>query len=155
MCVCILHGFFNIAVNRIKDYNEIWTDLRKCSYVWRQILVPGHCVFDLGVSEAIYSSISRAVIAEKPSPVIFMRARKNPTELSGMRKAHILDGAAMCDALSLLERRVCNMPLLLPFWSTCNQYLKHVLPIVILVFESRNHDRNECSIWYWSSSIFN
>lgn len=97
---------FILLINRIKDYNEIWTDLHKCSYVWRKILVPGHCVFDLGVSEAIYSSISRIVIAEKPSPVIFMRARKNPTELNGMKRAHILDGAAMCDVLSLLERRV-------------------------------------------------
>lgn len=114
----LLISFFwfalDFVVNRIKDYDEIWTDLRKCSYVWRQILVPGHCVFDHGVSEAIYSSISRAVIAEKPSPVIFMRARKNPTEVDGMKRAHVLDGAAMCDALSLLERRVRIMRLLTP-----------------------------------------
>lgn len=113
--MCNVHFFLNlfsffalhVVINRIKEYNEIWTDLRKCSYVWRKILVPGHCVFDLGVSEAIYSSISNTVILEKPSPVIFMRARKNPTELNGMKRAHILDGAAMCDVLSLLERRVC------------------------------------------------
>lgn len=91
---------------RIKDYDEIWKDLRKCSYVWRKILVPDRYAFDLGVSEAIYSSILQTVIVEKPSPVIFMRARKNPTEQKGMQRAHIVDGAAMCDALALLERRV-------------------------------------------------
>lgn len=106
ICLCTLFVPHHIAIDRIKDYDEIWTDLHKCSYVWRKILVPGHCVFDLGVSEAIYSSISKVVIIEKPSPVIFMRARKNPTELKGMERAHIIDGAAMCDALSLLERRV-------------------------------------------------
>lgn len=99
----------HISIDRIKDYDEIWTDLHKCSYVWQKIFVPGHCVFDLGVSEAIYSSIARTVVVEKPSPVIFMRARKNPTEQKGMERAHIVDGAAMCDALSLLERRVCKM----------------------------------------------
>lgn len=36
-----------------------------------------------------------------------MRARKNSAERQGMQRAHIIDGAAMCDALALLERRVC------------------------------------------------
>lgn len=70
------------------------------------MLVPSHCVHDLGVSEAVYSSIIRNVILEKPSPVIFMRAKKNMVEREGMHRAHILDGAALCDAFSLLERRV-------------------------------------------------
>lgn len=35
-----------------------------------------------------------------------MRAKKNPTEQRGMQRALVLDGAAMCDAFSLLERRV-------------------------------------------------
>lgn len=68
--------------------------------------MPGHCVFDLGVSEAIYSNILPGAILERPSPVIFMRAQKNPTEQKGMRRAQVLDGVAMCDAFSLLERRV-------------------------------------------------
>lgn len=91
---------------RIESYESIWNDLRTKSHYWRKILVPGQCVFDLGVSEAIYSNILPNAILEKPSPVIFMRARKNPTEQKGMRRAQVLDGVAMCDALSLLERRV-------------------------------------------------
>lgn len=74
--------------------------------MWQKILVPGQCVYDLGVSEAIFSNILHTAILEKPSPVIFMRARKNPTEQKSMQRAHIIDGAAMCDAFALLERRV-------------------------------------------------
>lgn len=96
----------NNFTNRIKEYDEIWIDLRSYSHIWQKVLVPSHCVFDLGVSEAVFSSIIRNVILEKPSPVIFMRARKNAVERKGMQRAHVLDGAALCDAFSLLERRV-------------------------------------------------
>lgn len=98
---------------RIKDYDKVWSDLNTYSYEWRKILVPDHCVFDLGVSEAIYSNIKHTAIHEKTSPVIFMRAKKNPIEQKGMQRAHVLDGAAMCDAFSLLERRVRNLNLLI------------------------------------------
>lgn len=93
-------------MHRIRHYEDIWKDLRANSHSWRTILVPAHCVFDRGVSEAIFSSILRNVILEKPSPIIFMRAKKNPTEQRGMKRAQVLDGAAMCDAFSMLERRV-------------------------------------------------
>lgn len=106
-----------IILYRIKDYDDIWKDLRTYSHIWRKILVPGNCVFDLGVSEAIFSSILQTVVLEKPSPVIFMRARKNPIEQKAMQRAHIIDGAAMCDAFALLERRVFNnIPCFTYFW---------------------------------------
>jgi len=35
-----------------------------------------------------------------------MRAQKNLNERLGMKKAHIRDGAAMCDFLSYMEERV-------------------------------------------------
>lgn len=43
--------------HRIKPYQDIWKDLRRCSQLWRKILVPDQCVFDLGVNEAIYSTL--------------------------------------------------------------------------------------------------
>lgn len=105
--IYIIHWEFIVKFcHRIKDYDDIWKDLRTYSHVWRKVLVPGQCVFDLGVSEAIYSSILQTVILEKPSPVIFMRARKNSIEQKAMQTAHIIDGAAMCDAFALMERRV-------------------------------------------------
>lgn len=45
----------------------------------------------------------------KPSPIINMKAKKNPTEIVGMRNAHIRDGAAMCDVLAYFEERVCTL----------------------------------------------
>lgn len=72
-------------------------------------MVPSHCVYDLGSSEAIFSAIRKHIIHEKPSPIIFMRAQKNEIEREGMQRAHVLDGAAMCEALSLLEQRVSQL----------------------------------------------
>ena len=41
-----------------------------------------------------------------PSPIIFMKARKNPVEVDGMRKAHIRDAAALCDFFAHFEEAV-------------------------------------------------
>lgn len=38
-------------------------------------------------------------------PIIFMRAQKNSVEQAGMRRAHVRDGAAICEALSNMEAR--------------------------------------------------
>lgn len=65
-------------------------------------------MFDLGSSEAIFSALRSHLVYEKPSPVIFMRAQKNAIEREGMQRAHVLDGTAMCEALSLLESRVTS-----------------------------------------------
>lgn len=73
---------------------------------WRRVTIPSHCVFDAGASEAVYSSVPRDIILEKSSPIIFMKAQKNEIEREGMRKAHIIDGAAMCETLSYIEQKV-------------------------------------------------
>lgn len=70
------------------------------------MIVPSHCVFDMGASEAIYSHLPKDFIVHKPSPIIFMRTQKNDVERQGMHNAHIRDGAAMCEALSYIEGRV-------------------------------------------------
>lgn len=99
---------FVMCERRVKDYGVIWHDIRTMSHTWRRVLIPGHCVFDLGASEAIYSALSSHLIHERPSPIIFMRAQKNAIEREGMQRAHVLDGAAMCEALSALDRRVIH-----------------------------------------------
>lgn len=63
-------------------------------------------VFDMGVSEAIYTTINREIIFEHSSPVIAMRAQKNEVERRGMQWAHVKDAVAMIDTLSYLEERV-------------------------------------------------
>lgn len=82
--------------------------------------MPGHCVFDLGVSEAIISIIPKHKILEKSSPIIFMKAKKNEIEREGMIRAHIIDGAAMCETLSYIEQRV---RLLLLFYIILERFL--------------------------------
>lgn len=90
----------------MKDYDAIWRDLRMLAHQWRRVLIPSHFAFDLGASEAIHSGLNHHLIFENPSPIIFMRAVKNELERKAMQRAHVLDGAAMCEALSLMERRV-------------------------------------------------
>ncbi len=63
-------------------------------------------VFDMGVSEAIYSLINADIIHERTSPIVYMRAQKNQEEREGMRRAHVRDAVALCDTLSYLEERV-------------------------------------------------
>ena len=41
-----------------------------------------------------------------PSPIIFMKARKNQVERDGMRQAHIRDAVALCDFLAYFEDSV-------------------------------------------------
>lgn len=62
-----------------------------------------------GVSEAIYSIVPEEKRTYKPSPIINMKAKKNPTEILGMRAAHIRDGAAMCDVMAYIEERVKSL----------------------------------------------
>lgn len=63
----------------------------------------------MGASESIYSSVPKDIIQNIASPVILMKAQKNEIEREGMRKAHIMDGVAMCEALSYIEQKVINL----------------------------------------------
>jgi len=45
-------------------------------------------------------------ILNKPGPVVLFKALKNPTEIKGMKNAHIRDGAAMVRFLTWLEEAV-------------------------------------------------
>lgn len=90
---------------RIRDYTAIWRDLRTFSQEWRRVLVPSFCVYDMGASEAIYSSLPKESVVLRVSPIIYMRAQKNEVERAGMFTAHVRDAAAMCDVFSYLEEQ--------------------------------------------------
>lgn len=90
----------------IKGYHEIWKDLRTLSMKWKRVLLPSFSMLDMGVNEAIYSSLNREIIFEHPSPIITMRAQKNSAERDGMRAAHVSDAVALIDTLSYFEERV-------------------------------------------------
>ena len=92
-----------------KSYPDFWRDLRTLAQQWKRVLVPSHSVFDMGASEAVYSALPQSMVVERVSPIIYMRAQKNPTERAGMQKAHIRDAAAFCEAMSYFEIRVRNL----------------------------------------------
>ncbi|KAH8375879.1 xaa-Pro aminopeptidase 1 [Drosophila serrata] len=96
---------YNEDCVKIKEYNQIWSDIRTYAQIWKRVLVSAPCVQDLGASEAIYSSMPGKIVVWHISPIIFMRAQKNSDEQAGMRRAHIRDGAAICEAMSNMETR--------------------------------------------------
>jgi Xaa-Pro aminopeptidase len=58
------------------------------------------------VSAWVLKKLKRAPLVEAPSPVLQMKAQKNPKEIAGMRAAHVRDGVAMVRFLSWLEKAV-------------------------------------------------
>uniref|UniRef100_A0A2M4CG52 Putative xaa-pro aminopeptidase n=1 Tax=Anopheles darlingi TaxID=43151 RepID=A0A2M4CG52_ANODA len=99
------HSCHNENCVQVREYGDVWRDLRTMAQHWHRLLVPSGIVFDTGASEAIYSIIPRNIVFERASPIIFMRAQKNEGEKQGMRRSHIRDGVAMCEVLSRLEDR--------------------------------------------------
>ncbi|XP_044757576.1 probable Xaa-Pro aminopeptidase P [Coccinella septempunctata] len=89
----------------IKGYTDIWTDLPTQTQAYDRVLIPTLCEMSLGASHAIYSLIPPYKQLPKHSPIIYMKAVKNPTEIEGMRNAHIRDAAAMCEFFAYLEER--------------------------------------------------
>lgn len=71
--------------------------------MWKRVLVPGVCVYDMGASQAIYAALPQGIVSLRISPIIYMRAQKNEVERRGMFNAHIRDAVAMCDVLNYLE----------------------------------------------------
>jgi len=61
-------------------------------------------------AKAIAATIRGAggTVAEAADPVALMKARKNPTELAGARRAQVRDGAAMVRFLAWLDREAGN-----------------------------------------------
>ncbi|KAL5272992.1 XPNPEP2 family protein [Megaselia abdita] len=96
---------YNDNCVQIKDTKYLWGDLFTYSQVWKKVLVPAPCTFDKGASEAVYSIFPQEKVYHHISPVIFMKAKKNAVEREGMRRAHIKDGAAICEAMFNFEQR--------------------------------------------------
>ncbi|KAK9874996.1 hypothetical protein WA026_005809 [Henosepilachna vigintioctopunctata] len=89
----------------IKDYDRIWTDLPTQTQVYNRLLIPTLCEMSLGASHAINIMIPSYKRFPHHSPIIYMKAVKNPTEIDGMINAHIRDAAAMCEFFAHLEER--------------------------------------------------
>lgn len=90
----------------VQNYEDIWIDLPTYLQAWNTILLPSSSPFSMGVSQAIYSLVPEKKRLYKPSPIIHLKAMKNPVEIAGMEVAHIRDAAAMCEFLDYLETRI-------------------------------------------------
>ncbi|XP_045466306.1 xaa-Pro aminopeptidase 1-like [Harmonia axyridis] len=88
-----------------KDYNDVWTDLPTQTQAYNRLLIPTLCEMSLGASHAIYELIPQHKQFPNHSPIIYMKAVKNPTEIEGMKNAHIRDAAAMCEFFAYLDER--------------------------------------------------
>ncbi len=84
----------------IKPYQAVETDL--CHYTGKGIqLAPG-------TNYALYRAASHNQVVRHESPVLYMKAIKNETEIQGFRHAMIKDGIAMVKFLFWLKNTVKN-----------------------------------------------
>lgn len=90
---------------RVNEYTSIYAELRQAGE-WSKVLIPGPGTFQRGASAAIAQSVPPAKRFYQLSPIIYMKAQKNPAEVEGMRRAHLRDAVAMCTLLSYLEGMV-------------------------------------------------
>ncbi|XP_030760939.1 xaa-Pro aminopeptidase ApepP-like isoform X2 [Sitophilus oryzae] len=91
---------------QLRNYSDIWPDLRTKSQRYKKILVPSHCVYSEGASHAIYEHIFPSRRLPKQSPIIYLKAVKNSVEIEGMKMANIKDAAAMCDFFAYIEKQM-------------------------------------------------
>ena len=82
----------------VKPYPAIEQDLKEFS---------GKLLLSTGINAAIHAAAStRATVETAPSPVLFLKAVKNETEIAGFRQAMERDGVAMVQFLCWLKEAV-------------------------------------------------
>ncbi|XP_065575669.1 xaa-Pro aminopeptidase ApepP-like isoform X2 [Artemia franciscana] len=90
----------------VEDYEAINTVLRSMADNWEHVIIPRKIAYSGGASFWIYQLVPESKILLLVSPLVYLKARKNPTEVKGMKRAHIKDAVALCDFLAKLETEV-------------------------------------------------
>ncbi|XP_037084313.1 xaa-Pro aminopeptidase 1-like [Pollicipes pollicipes] len=92
----------------IRPYEEVSSFVAETARVkWTGLVwVPSRWSYAGGASYALYKQVPDAQILFKPSPIIRMKAMKNPVEVASMKQAHLRDSTALCDFLAMLEQSV-------------------------------------------------
>ncbi|KAK7081922.1 Xaa-Pro aminopeptidase 2, partial [Halocaridina rubra] len=88
----------------IFDYDNFLSHLD--SIQANKVMIPNAYSYAGGASYAVYSRIVEEARFLVTSPVLLMKAMKNPTEIQGMRNAHIKDAVALCDFLCFMEKEI-------------------------------------------------
>uniref|UniRef100_A0A7S0ZFC2 Xaa-Pro aminopeptidase P n=1 Tax=Timspurckia oligopyrenoides TaxID=708627 RepID=A0A7S0ZFC2_9RHOD len=99
-----LRASLNAQGVRIADYEQILQDLK--TNLKGTVAMDDNTI-SLGLMEAAESNTALSVKLVT-SPVVLAKAIKNESELSGMRLAHVKDGAAVAEFLSYLESRITD-----------------------------------------------
>ncbi|CAL4085514.1 unnamed protein product [Meganyctiphanes norvegica] len=94
----------------LNEYENVLDKLKTISSdsTVHNIMVPGAFSYSQGVSFAIYDSVVAAKRDVHTSPVLLMKASKNPTEVQGMKYAHIKDAVALVEFLAFLEKEITS-----------------------------------------------
>uniref|UniRef100_A0A0P4VTN1 Xaa-Pro aminopeptidase 1 n=1 Tax=Scylla olivacea TaxID=85551 RepID=A0A0P4VTN1_SCYOL len=92
----------------INDYVSILDSLRalRLRNTVKKVLLGAKYSYSGGASYAIYSAVPEKMRVKDTSPILLMKARKNPKEVEGMKRAHVKDAVALCDFLSFLENEI-------------------------------------------------
>lgn len=86
---------------KVKPYAAVAADLRELAARKPAVLVD-----PATTNKWIAGLLQGAALVEGPSPVIAMKAIKNPTQIAGTKAAHVRDGVAMVKFLKWLEKAV-------------------------------------------------
>ncbi|KAK8724909.1 hypothetical protein OTU49_010972 [Cherax quadricarinatus] len=92
----------------ITEYSAILNRLRalKLKNGITKVMLDSKYSYSGGASYAIYSAVPEEKRLMVISPVLLMKARKNPIEVLGMRNSHIRDAVAVCDYLTFMEKEI-------------------------------------------------
>jgi Xaa-Pro aminopeptidase len=77
----------NRYASQTNKENKVWVDMSKCNY-------------------AIFSSFNKAFVHKAESPISLLKAVKNEVEVTGIRNAHVRDGAALVEFLAWLDQEI-------------------------------------------------
>ena len=99
-------GCAESACVEIRHYDQVFKDLPKLVASVNSVLLPSKYAYSGGASFAVYELIPADKRRSSPSPIIFLKAKKNDVEVDGMKNAHLKDAVALCDFMSLLQEEV-------------------------------------------------
>nr|XP_027231982.1 xaa-Pro aminopeptidase 1-like [Penaeus vannamei] len=95
---CVVINEYTAILNRLRAL-EVTNGVNK-------VMMGKKYSYSGGASYAIYSAVPEEKRVVATSPVLLMKARKNPTEVQGMIHSHVKDAVALCDFLAFLEREI-------------------------------------------------
>ncbi|KAL5202299.1 hypothetical protein ABZP36_013251 [Zizania latifolia] len=109
--------------NNMNENSKVWIDSNSC------------CL-------ALYSKLGEDQVLMLQSPIALPKAMKSPTELDGLRKAHIRDGAAVVQYLAWLDNQLSTILLTneIDISYSIGFVCAHTLPVLYEKYENQFDD---------------